>query len=410
MRTWLVGLALALLLAPAARAAQIVALDLKTLGGVPQRLADALTPVLITELSRREGMSVVSQADVRALLELEADKALIGCTDTSCMTDIAGSLGAELLATSTLSKVGSEYVVAMTLIQVDGAKVVRRSTGKAKGGDEAASEAILRAIHELFRGELPSDLQGPASMSRRGFEAALAGLHKAIADPKVDAKASRKRVILDIVQTELDYDATPKLEALDLAIRRGRANVRLRGLASKDAQELEHWLSAIDQYRVLWDDLGRVKEIRTRARERGIEPSARALRFMDPEPSSRPDAGDAQRYLSHSKEARAVVEKALQAYLQDKPQSFASYWKKDSKARALDEYENGRRYDKTKGYRWDVLPPHAHLPELFERAIDSMKDDKVVVYLRRYNKDGSVYGEENVWLETEDGQWRISSW
>lgn len=404
-------LALVVVLAPAAaHAAQIVALDLKAVGGVPPRLAEALNPVLLTELSRREGMSVVSQADVRALLELEADKALLGCTDTSCMTDIAGSLGAELLATTTLSKVGSEYVVAMTLIQVEGAKVVRRSTGKARGGDEAASQALVMAVHELFRGELPTDLQGPASLSRRGFDAALAGLHKAIADPKVDPKSSRKRVILDIVHTELDYDAEPKLQALEMAIRRGRYDLRRRALASKNEMELEHWIAAIDQYRALWDDMGRVKEIRTRARERGIEPSARALRFLDPEPGPRPDPADAKRYFERSKAARAVVEKAMRAYSRDQPEVFARYWTKDRARNALSEYESGRRYDKEKGYRWDVLPTHAYLPELVERGVSSLKDGRVAVFVRRFDKDGNVGTEETVWLVEEDGQWRITSW
>lgn len=402
--------ALLLTCAPAARAAQIVALELKAVGGVPPRLAEALSPLLVAELSRREGMSVVSQADVRALLELEADKALVGCSETSCMTDIASSLGAELLATSTLSKVGAEYVVSMTLIQVEGATVVRRSTGKARGGDEAANQALVMAVHELFRGELPSDLQGPASMSRRGFDAALAGLHKAIVDPKTDPKASRKRVVLDIVHTELDYDAEPKLQALDLAIRRGRYDIRRRALGSKNARELEHWLSALDQYRALWDDMGRVKEIRTRARERGVEPSARALRFMEPEPMERPAPDDAKRYLQRSEPARRVVEKALRAYLKDQPEAFAKYWKKDRAHQAQNEYESGRRYDRDRGYRWDVLPVYAHTPDLVERGIDSLKEDRVVIYLRRYDKDGRVDSEDTVWLEKEEGKWRVTSW
>ena len=80
----------ALGLALPVNAAQIVALDLAPKGNTPARVAEALSPLLVAELARREGMSVISQADVRALLELEANKALAGCSETSCMTDIGG--------------------------------------------------------------------------------------------------------------------------------------------------------------------------------------------------------------------------------------------------------------------------------------------------------------------------------
>ena len=110
MTRWLAAWSTALLLSLPATAAQIVALDLKATGNAPKRLAVALSPVLVAELARREGMSVISQDDVRALLELEAEKQLAGCDDAGCMADIAGSLGAELLCTSKIALVGKEYV------------------------------------------------------------------------------------------------------------------------------------------------------------------------------------------------------------------------------------------------------------------------------------------------------------
>lgn len=392
-----------------ARAAEIVALELQAVGGVRPQLAAALSPVLITELSRRDGMSVVSQADIRALLELEADKATLGCDNSSCMAEIASSMGAELLASSTLSRVGEEYIVAMTLLQVEGARVIRRSTGKARGGDEAAGQAVAMAVHELFRGELPTELQGPASMTRRGFEASLAGLQKAIAAPKTDAKPGRKRVILDLITTELDYDAEPKLQTLEKAIERGIFQVRQRALGAKDGAELEHWLGAADQYRALRDDLGRVREIRTRARERGIEPSARALRFLDPDPEDRPSPTDVARYFAATQAARRVLDQALQAYLTDEPADFSRFWKSTDGHQALRAYESGRDDDRKYGVTWQVLPAHAHTPELLARGIRSIDTPKLVLY--RLKKQGAErFSSDPVYLEQEGGAWRIVSW
>ncbi|MCP4502344.1 MAG: hypothetical protein GY822_20505 [Deltaproteobacteria bacterium] len=212
-----------------AKAAQIVAFDLKAVGAVRKSMAESLSPILLAQLARQDGMSVVSQADIRALLELEGAKAAMGCDEGGCMAEIAGSLGAELLVTSALSKVGREWVVSMTVIQVDGAKILRRSTGKGRGKvEDAATVAIENAVHQLFKGALPTELQGPASMTRRGFKAALAGLHQAMLDPALDPQASRRRIVLDLVATELDYDASPKLDMLDLRIRRERGDCNNR--------------------------------------------------------------------------------------------------------------------------------------------------------------------------------------
>jgi hypothetical protein len=399
----------ALLTALPARAAQVVALDLKATGNVPPRLAEALSPVLVSELSRREGMSVISQSDVRALLEHEAGRQLAGCSDTSCMTDIAGSLGAELLCSSSIGRVGAEYVVSIALIRVDGAKVARRSTGRARGGEEAASEALVAAVHELFKGELESELQGPASMTRRGFEASLAGLHRAVLGEGGEPKASRKRVILDLIQTELDYDVTPKIDMLDLALRRGQAEARRRVLASKSAEERENYLAAIEHYHALWDDLGRVKEIRERARERGVVPTARPLRFLDPDPMPRPERADVQRYLERSKDARAVVQRALAAYKKGDEAAFVALWKQGYEGNAKRELESDRESDKHSGYSYDLLPPFAMTPELERRVIDSLEKESLVVYKRRY-KDGVVYDEDACYLQREEGRWVISSW
>ncbi len=401
------GLA-ALLSAGGARAAQIVTLDMKPSGGVPPRVAESLSPVLVAELARREGMSVISQADVRALLEHESDKQLLGCSDASCMTDIAGSLGAELLCTSTIGRVGAEYVVTLTLIQVEGAKVARRSTARAKGGEEAAGEALLQAVHELFKGGLPTELQGPASMTRRGFEAALAGLHRAILDKKGDARESRRRIILDLVATELDYDAEPKMEMLDLALRRGRAEATRRILSSRSQKERDFYVGARQHYGALWDDLGRVKEIRTRARERGVVPSSRPLRFLDPDPPDEPDAKDAARYAKDVAPGHKLVARALAAYEKGDEAAFVALWKKDyggNAKRALEE----REYDKPRGIRYELLPLYAMPPELIERAISTLNEGRLVVY-RRKIVNGKIDSEDNVWLEKEDGRWRISSW
>ena len=394
-----------------ASAAQIVALDVSAAGGVTPQLALALTSVMLNELSRIEGMSVISQADVRALLELEANKQGLGCSEAGCMTEIAGSLGAELMVSPSLSRVGSTYVASLVLIRVERAKVARRAEGRAKGAEDVAAEAMTAAVHNLFRGGLPSELQGPASLSPRGFKAALAGLVAAVTSKSADPAPSRKRIILDLVNTELDYDAKPKLDSLGLNIRRSIARLRERALVATDLAALEHILAGIDHYHAIADDLGRVKEIRERARERGVVPSSRPIRFETPEVGERATPQTRKRYREASKDARRVVAKALAAYQKGDEAAFIATWKKDYAGNAKRELDSGRRSDRRDGYTYDLLPRDTVPPWLLKNAISVLDDreEKMIVFLRKFRK-GEIYGEERVWLVKEAGRWRISSW
>ena len=388
-----------------------MALDVSAAGGVTPQLALALTSVMLNELSRIEGMSVISQADVRALLELEANKQGLGCSEAGCMTEIAGSLGAELMVSPSLSRVGSTYVASLVLIRVERAKVARRAEGRAKGAEDVAAEAMTAAVHNLFRGGLPSELQGPASLSPRGFKAALAGLFAAVTSKSADPAPSRKRIILDLVNTELDYDAKPKLDSLGLNIRRSIARLRERALVATDLAALEHILAGIDHYHAIADDLGRVKEIRERARERGVVPSSRPIRFETPEVGERATPQTRKRYREASKDARRVVAKALAAYQKGDEAAFIATWKKDYAGNAKRELDSGRRSDRRDGYTYDLLPRDTVPPWLLKNAISVLDDreEKMIVFLRKFRK-GEIYGEERVWLVKEAGRWRISSW
>jgi hypothetical protein len=405
-------LTLSILFAAPSFAAQIVVMDIEAKGGVKKELAEGLTPVLHAALSDVEGMVVISQDDVLALLELEANKALMGCSKESCMTEIAGSMGAELMARSTISKVGKDFVVSLSLIDVNRAKPVLRATGKARGGDEMAPSAIEDAVHNTFKKQLPRDLQGPASMSRRGFSAALAGLHQVAMDKRKSPADSRKRVVLDLVNTELDYDAEPKLRMLDQAIRGGQYDARMAALSSKNKKMFEHYMGVRAFYSALWHDMGRVKEIRERARAEGRQPTPRALRFEKPDPLDRPDPADVKSYVRAVSTPRKIVAAALAALKSNKPKAFATQWHKDKERNALSSFESLRRNLTQYKRKYDLVPQHALLPDQLESGIRTLKDKEgkeMVVYLRTYKK-GEINGTDTVRLKKDGKKWRISSW
>ena len=398
------------LCASPAFASQIVAMDLKPEGGLGARLAAALTPTLHSELSRVQGVSLITQADIQAMMQLDAAKAKADCDATSCMTDIAGALGAELLLTAQISKVGRAYHASLTLIQVDGAKVLRRVTGKAKGAEEAASEAIQIAVGQLFSGELPEAASGPDSLSRRAYRAALAGLRANTLDPRLDAQASRKRVVLDLVRTELDFDAAPKLEALKYEVARGIGAFEERIALAKDANQTAHLVACIAIYREIGRDLERVKEIRARARERGVVPSSRPLRFERPEPPKRTLGADSKAYLKAYRSAQKVTRAAIKAWISNKRLAFAKQWREERQSSALSTYDRERPRERDKGITWKLLPLHAMTPGEHDRLVELWRDDKRLAVSRLATKGGKYHDVERIYLKKVQGTWRIDSW
>ena len=391
-------------------AAQIVAMDVSATGGVKSTLAQALTPVVHSELSRVQGVSLITQEDVRAMALLESTKQAMGCDQTQCMADIAGALGAELLLTAKLGRVGRSYNLTLTLIQVEGVKVLRRVTGKASGSEEAAQEAVTDAVGQLFAGDLPAAAKGPGSLSRRAYNAALAGLRSVTLDQAIDGRGSRKRVVLDLVRTELDFDAEPKMKALGIEVNRGIHAFDEMVAVANNAKETAHLVRCIATYREIGRDLERVKEIRTRARERGQVPSARPLRFERPDVTKRRSDAQTRAYLKAYAAAKPTVTRALKAWKAKRRLPFAELWITDRQSTALSTFDRERGSEADRGIIWDLVPLHAMTPNDFHRLVDLWNRDKKLVIKRRGLKKNQFHDTDRIYLKQQDKKWRIDRW
>jgi hypothetical protein len=403
--------AIALLVGSPALAAQIVALNIKPAGEVPAALTESLTPLLIAEVSRHEGMSVVSAFDVRAFLENEGNKQALGCGDTACMTQVAGALGAEMLLSSTLSRVDETWICTLTLIRVETAEAVRRSVGKHRGSARAASEAVTLAVGNLFRDGLPGELMGPRSMAFRGFRAVLLGFSKAVLERSADAKSLRRRIILDLVNTELEYDVDPKLGQF-FEMRPYEVDaINKRMLLAADDEEMARLLAARRQWIAIQHDVERVKEIRTRAQARGLVPTARALRFEEPEPTSWPPLGDISRYRQEATKARKLAERGLRAIATGDQAAFVKLYLTDRQGRGANEWKRHRKAVAEGRERFDLLPFHAMQPSQYGAAIKALDDGspQLLVYLRRFYK-GRAVGTRTVRFERADSAWKVHTW
>lgn len=102
---------------------------------------------------RQAGLTVVTQGDIGALLGLERQKQLLGCSDDSsaCMAELANALGTDVVVLGAVATLGQDalQVTVKLIASMDGAVLAQRS-GRVKSQLQL-SDALTVVAHELGR-------------------------------------------------------------------------------------------------------------------------------------------------------------------------------------------------------------------------------------------------------------------
>ncbi|MBK7858671.1 MAG: hypothetical protein IPJ65_08625 [Archangiaceae bacterium] len=121
--------------------------------------AAAFSDMMVTAIDSRQAFIVVSSKDIAAMLGIERQKQLLGCSDdTSCMSELANALGTDFVMLGSVGKVGDSYLVSTRLVEAARSKVTARASVQAKSPN-ALLEAIWRATQQTLDGygeSLPS--------------------------------------------------------------------------------------------------------------------------------------------------------------------------------------------------------------------------------------------------------------
>lgn len=140
------------------QALKIALLDLATPGisvDQAEALRTSLVGILAAELNGL-GHDVVSSADINAMLSYEKQKDLVACADdTACLAEIGGALGAGLMLSGTVGRLGGIFTLSLTLIDTGRAEVVKRFQGNA-GTEEALASTAKRGARELLGASAPA--------------------------------------------------------------------------------------------------------------------------------------------------------------------------------------------------------------------------------------------------------------
>ena len=122
MTPWLAALVSVASAAPTAAAATdprpsvaVFAVDIKA-GITPEQAAIVVD--YITDSVRKSGSfsRVISSRDVEAVLSLERQKQLMDCSQQSCIAEMVGALGADMVLAGSVGKVGGYYLVNLLLV------------------------------------------------------------------------------------------------------------------------------------------------------------------------------------------------------------------------------------------------------------------------------------------------------
>lgn len=94
---------------------------------VDRNAARALGELITVSVARHEAFDVLSSSDLRRVVELEAEKQVMGCDEaSSCLAEVAGAMGARYVVFGQIAPVGDRIILTLNLFDSD----LGRSSGR----------------------------------------------------------------------------------------------------------------------------------------------------------------------------------------------------------------------------------------------------------------------------------------
>ena len=119
--------------------------------GLDATLAESVTGLVVREVDRTGVFDTISMDDIKVMLEHEQNKLAVGCDDASCLAEIGGALGVEILLSGSVNKIGQTYVLSLKLIDVRKAVVINRQERTVPGKPDDLIDAARSAVRMLVR-------------------------------------------------------------------------------------------------------------------------------------------------------------------------------------------------------------------------------------------------------------------
>jgi hypothetical protein len=129
---------------------KIVVWNLKPQAGVTEKEAATVSSIVTTEIARVSKNTIISESEMKSVIDGEQMKMSCGAEDSSCIAEIGAAMGAPLSVSGTFSKMGDYWIITLQLVDVRKVEVQSRVSKRFKGGENTLVEAITPLICELF--------------------------------------------------------------------------------------------------------------------------------------------------------------------------------------------------------------------------------------------------------------------
>lgn len=175
-RRWLLMFALSFvaLNARAAAPVKVAFLGIKAEDGVAAAKVASLSEYVQSELASLGPYQVIGPDEIQSLVGLEKERQLLGCSDSSCVTEIAGALGVDRALMGSVGRLGDALLLNLSLVDVPHARVVARVGRRATSRDslEPLLDVVPAMLREMARDDGHPLRPAPKAMMFEGSIAA----------------------------------------------------------------------------------------------------------------------------------------------------------------------------------------------------------------------------------------------
>jgi len=112
---------------------------------------DLVSNSLLSEIRKLSRVSAIGMDEIQAMLLVEEQRQMLGCSDESCLAEIAGALGADYLIVGSMGQVGESSLLSLKRIDMRKAQAVQTFNRRMAGGSgEELLEALGPSVETLF--------------------------------------------------------------------------------------------------------------------------------------------------------------------------------------------------------------------------------------------------------------------
>ncbi len=137
----------------------LIVFDIKAEKGVESGSASLLTEIVLDEVAGifKGKYKVIGQKDIDKMLFWETNKSLKNCTESSCLMQIAGAMGAEYYIEGSVGIMGEKYVLALKYIDAMKVEILSRKTVVIEKDENRLIENVKAVINEILLGKVTKE-------------------------------------------------------------------------------------------------------------------------------------------------------------------------------------------------------------------------------------------------------------